>query len=149
MTRVFLFSFLCFFFFFSFFGMGMIKILECEDEDDWSESRFSSGSLSCLFPSRPSFDSPRKSTSFNKLQPRPLRLAVLRLDGSSFGIFLFIYSWLLLYLSAHVYLPLCICILCIIDTNVYGKPCICAVIRTRIMGCRRSSCMCSNVHYCI
>ncbi|KAK6119542.1 hypothetical protein DH2020_046709 [Rehmannia glutinosa] len=56
-----------------------------ESGDDCDEPRFSNGSMSCLFPLTKG-DSPRKSITYNKLHQHPLRLAVLKLDGSSFEI---------------------------------------------------------------
>ncbi|KAK6162071.1 hypothetical protein DH2020_001912 [Rehmannia glutinosa] len=61
----------------------MMQIVESGDECD--EPRFSNGSMSCLFPLTKG-DSPRKSITYNKLHQHPLRLAVLKLDGSSFEI---------------------------------------------------------------
>ncbi|GER51699.1 ubiquitin-like superfamily protein [Striga asiatica] len=57
-----------------------------EEEDDYEEPRFSTGSMSCLFPILPNGDSPRKNLSYDKLHQQPLRLGVLKLDGSSFEI---------------------------------------------------------------
>ncbi|KAI3468014.1 hypothetical protein Pfo_024677 [Paulownia fortunei] len=62
----------------------MMQIVE--SGDDYDEPRFSNGSMSCLFPALTYIDSPRKSLSYNKLHQQPLRLTVLKLDGSSFGI---------------------------------------------------------------
>ncbi|KAL3650695.1 hypothetical protein CASFOL_007098 [Castilleja foliolosa] len=63
----------------------MKRIAENENDDD-DEPRFSNGSMSCLFPILTNNDSPRKSLSYDKLHQQPLRLAVLKLDGSSFEI---------------------------------------------------------------
>ncbi|GER35334.1 ubiquitin-like superfamily protein [Striga asiatica] len=62
----------------------MLQILE--NDGDCDEPRFSTGSLSCLFPIIPRNDVPRKSLSYDKLHQQPLRLGVLKLDGSSFEI---------------------------------------------------------------
>ncbi|KAG8375799.1 hypothetical protein BUALT_Bualt10G0138000 [Buddleja alternifolia] len=62
----------------------MIEIVE--SGDDYDEPRFSNGSMSCVFPPLIRIDAPRKSLSFDKLPQEPLRLIVLKLDGSSFGI---------------------------------------------------------------
>ncbi|PIN09860.1 hypothetical protein CDL12_17547 [Handroanthus impetiginosus] len=61
----------------------MMQIVQSDDDD--YEPRISSGSLSCLFPPL-NLDSPRSSISYNKLHQQPLRLTVLKLDGTSFGI---------------------------------------------------------------
>ncbi|GFQ03484.1 U11/U12 small nuclear ribonucleoprotein 25 kDa protein [Phtheirospermum japonicum] len=63
----------------------MKQIAENGNDDD-DEPRFWNGSMSCLFPMLTNNDSPRKSLSYDKLHQQPLRLAVLKLDGSSFEI---------------------------------------------------------------
>lgn len=60
----------------------MMQIVE--SGDDYFEPRFSNGSMSCLFPSLSFIDGPRK-ISYNQLQKQPLRLTVIKLDGSTFG----------------------------------------------------------------
>ncbi|CAA0829338.1 Ubiquitin-like superfamily protein [Striga hermonthica] len=62
----------------------MLQILE--EDDDCDEPQFSTGSLSCLFPIIHRNDGLRKSLSYDKLHRKPLRLGVLKLDGSSFEI---------------------------------------------------------------
>ncbi|KAH6804748.1 Ubiquitin-like superfamily protein [Perilla frutescens var. frutescens] len=62
----------------------MMQILE--SGNDHCKPRFSNGSMMCLFPPMPNVGSPRRSFSYNRLQPPPLCLTVLKLDGSSFGV---------------------------------------------------------------
>ncbi|KAL6534102.1 hypothetical protein OROHE_013935 [Orobanche hederae] len=62
----------------------MMQILESGDDSD--EPRFSNGSMSCLFPTLTNNNSPRKSLSYDKLHQQPLRLSVLKLDGTFFEI---------------------------------------------------------------
>ncbi|KAL6502085.1 hypothetical protein OROGR_027218 [Orobanche gracilis] len=57
-----------------------------ESGDDSDEPRFSNGSVSCLFPTLTNNNSPRKSLSYDKLHQQPLRLRVLKLDGTFFEI---------------------------------------------------------------
>ncbi|KAL3838585.1 hypothetical protein ACJIZ3_023176 [Penstemon smallii] len=63
----------------------MMQIVEIDD--DYYENRLSNGSMSCLFPPLMCIDcKPRRSLSYDKLPQEPLRLTVIKLDGSCFGI---------------------------------------------------------------
>ncbi|XP_057799961.1 uncharacterized protein LOC131015556 [Salvia miltiorrhiza] len=57
-----------------------------ESGSDHCKPRFSNGSAMRLFPPSAYVGSPRRSVSYNRLQQPPLRLTVLKLDGSSFGV---------------------------------------------------------------
>lgn len=72
-----------------------MEVLDRDEED--VSPRFSfqknGSSLSCIVPPFLLGDSmPKNSLYYNKLPEEPLKLAVLKLDGSSFGKFFVFYS---------------------------------------------------------
>lgn len=65
-----------------------------EKDDDFYAPTVPNGSMSSAFHYSPLFcvdNFSRRSFSYNKLPEEPLRLTVLKLDGSSFGKFLFVF----------------------------------------------------------
>lgn len=83
---------------------AMMQILE--SGSDHYKPRFSNGSRMCFFPPAAYVASPRRSVSYNRLQQPPLRITVLKLDGSSFGMFLFYFRG-----CRSVYALLCFCLI--------------------------------------